>query len=99
MQRQNIQAAFDANIIFLLTCQTIENILKLLLENTIEHSYLVAIHSAILGFEVRSLQDIFSHLYQSYGQIIPATLHVDKTRLTTPIASYLPIVLIYRQNE
>ena len=39
MQLHNIQAAYDANIKIFLTCQTTENILKLLLENTIEHSY------------------------------------------------------------
>ena len=58
-QHQNIQAAYDANIKIFLTCQTTENILKLLLENEIEYSYLAGIHSDILGFRVRSLQDIF----------------------------------------
>ena len=99
MQCQNIQAAYDPNIKNFLACQTTENILKLLLENAIEHSYLAGIHSAILGFGVRSLQDIFLHLYQSYGRIIPAALQVNTTRLTTPIASHLPIALIFRQIE
>ena len=35
MQLQNIQAAYDANINFFLTCQTTENILKSLLKNAI----------------------------------------------------------------
>ena len=52
-----------------------------------------------MGFGVRSLQDIFLHLYQSYGRIIPAALQVNTTRLTTPIASHLPIALIFRQIE
>ena len=99
MQCQNIQAAYDANIKIFLTCQTTENILKSLPKNAIEHSYLARIHSAILGFGVRSLQDIFLHLYQSYGRIIPAALQVNTTRLTTPIASHLPIALIFRQIE
>ena len=53
VQCQNIQAAYDANIKNFLTCQTTENVLKLLLKNAIEHSYLAGIHSAILGFGVR----------------------------------------------
>ena len=99
MQRQNIQAAYDANIKHFLTCQTTENILKSLLNNAIEHSYLAGIHSAILGFEVRSLQDIFIQLYQSYMRISPAELQVNTTRLTTPISSHLSIALIFRQIE
>ena len=42
-QRQNIQTAYDANIKIFLTCQTTENILKSLLDNAIEHSYLAGI--------------------------------------------------------
>ena len=99
MQLQNIQAAYDANIKLFLTCQTIENTLKSLLGNEIEHSYLAGIHYAILGFGVRSLQDIFIHLYQSYRRIIPEALQVNTTRFTTPIASHLPIALIFRQIE
>ena len=53
VQIQDIQAAYDANIKNFLTCQTTENVLKLLLKNAIEHSYLAGIHSAILGFGVR----------------------------------------------
>ena len=99
MQRQNIQAAYDTNIRIFLTCKTTENIIKLLLENVIEHSYLSGIHSDILGFGVISLQDKFLHLYQSYGRIIPAALQLNTTRLTTPIASHLPIALIFRRIE
>ena len=43
MQRLNIQAAYDANIKFLLICQTTENIPKSLPENANEHSYLSGI--------------------------------------------------------
>ena len=82
-----------------LSCQTTESIIKSLLENAIEHSYLAGIHSAILGFGVRSLQDIFLHLYQLYGRLSPAVLQANTTRLTTPIASHLPIALIFRQIE
>ena len=99
MQRQNIQATYDANIKNFLTCQTTKSILKLLLENAIEHSYLSGIHSDILGIGVTSLQDIFLHLYQSYGRINPAELQVNTTRLTTPISSHLSIALIFRQIE
>ena len=99
MQLHNIQAAYDANIKNFLTCQTTENILKYILENAIEHSYLAGIHSAILSFGVRSLQDIFIHLHQSHGRISPAALQVNTTRLTTPIASHLPIALIFRKIE
>ena len=42
---------------------------------------------------------MFLHLYQSYVRIISAALQVNTTRLTTPIASYLPIALIFRQIE
>ena len=52
-----------------------------------------------MGFGVRSLQDIFLHLYQSYGRIIPAVLQVNATRLTSPITSHLPIVLIFIKIE
>ena len=97
VQRRNIQAAYDSNIKNFLTCQTTENIIKLLLENAIKNSYLAGIHSAILGFGVRSLQDIFIQLYQSYGCINPSALHVNTTCLTTPIASHPPIALIFRQ--
>ena len=99
MQLQNIQDAYDANIKIFLTCQTTENILKSLLENTIEHSYLPGIHSAILGFGVRSLQYIFLHLYQSYGSVSPAALQVNTSCLTIPIASHLTIAIIFRQFE
>ena len=99
MHRQNIQAAYDANIKTFLTCQITENILKSLLDNAIERSYLAGIHCAILGFGVRSLQDIFLHQYQSYGHIIPAALQENTTRLTTLIASHLPIALIFRHIE
>ena len=63
LQHQNIQAAYDTKIKNFLTCQTTDNILKSLLENTIEHYYLSGIHSAVLGFGARSLQYIFIHLY------------------------------------
>ena len=53
VQLQNTQAAYDANIKIFLTCQTTENIIKSLLENAIEHSYLAEIHSAILVFKAR----------------------------------------------
>ena len=99
VQRKNIEAAYDANIKKFLTCQTTDNILKLLLENAIEHSYLAGIYSDILVFGVRSLQDIFLHFYQSYGLISPEALQVNTTRLTTPIASQLPIALVFRQIE
>ena len=99
VQRQNLQAAYDANIKNFTICQTTENILKSLLENAIEHSYLAGIHSATLGFGVRTLQDIFLHLYQTYVRISPTALQVNTTRLTTPIASHLPIALIFRQIE
>ena len=69
MQCQNIQAAYDANIKNFLTCQTTENILKSLFEKAIEYSYLAGIHSAILVFLLRSLQDIFLHLHQSYDAL------------------------------
>ena len=42
---------------------------------------------------------IFIHLYKSHGRIIPAALQVNTTRLTTPIASHLPIALIFKQIE
>ena len=99
VQRQNIQAAYDSNIKIFLTCQTTDNIIKSLLEKEIEYPYLAGIHSAILGFGVRSLQDIFLHLYQSYGRIIPASFQVHITCLTTPIGSHLPIALIFRKIE
>ena len=86
MQRHKIQDSYDANIKIFLTCQTTDKIVKSLLNNAIEHYYLAGIHSAILGFGVVSLQDIFLHLYQSYGQIRSAALQVNTTRLTTPIA-------------
>ena len=50
VQRQNIQALYDANIKNFMTCQKTENILKFLLDNEIEHSYLAGIHYAILGY-------------------------------------------------
>ena len=52
-----------------------------------------------MGFGVRTLQYIFLHLYQSYGRIIPEALQVNTTRLTTPIASHLPIELIFIKIE
>ena len=76
-----------------------ENIIKSLLENAIEHSYLAGIHSTILGFGVISLKDIFLHSYQSYGRIGLAALQVNITCLITPIASHLPISLMFRKIE
>ena len=96
VQRQKIQAVYDANIKNFAICQTTENVLKSLLENATEHSYLAGIHSSTLGFGARTLQDIFLHLYQTYGGIIPTALQVNTTRLTTHIASHLPIALIFR---
>ena len=55
VQNQNTQAAYDARIKIFLTCQTTENILKLLMENEIEHSYLAQIQYDTLGFGARSL--------------------------------------------
>ena len=52
-----------------------------------------------MGFGVRSPKYIFLHLYQSYRRISPAALQVSTTHLTTPIASHLPIALIFRQIE
>ena len=53
------------------TTKATVNLLKNMLENAIEHPYLAGIHSSILGFGARTLQDIFLHLYQSYGHIAP----------------------------
>ena len=97
MQRHKIQDSYDANIKIFLTCQTTDKIVKSLLNNSIEHYYLAGIHSAILGFGVRLLQDIFMHLYQSYRRISPSALQVNTTHLTTSIASHLPIALIFRK--
>ena len=97
--RQTLTSAHAANMRSYLTCQTTENILKTMLENAIEHSYLAGIHSATLGFGARTLQDIFLHLYQTYGRISPASLQANTTKLTTPIAAHLPIALIFRQIE
>lgn len=80
-----------------LICQSAKNILKLLLENAIEHSFLAGIHSATLGFGTRTLQDIFLHLYQSYGWIILVLLQLNMTKLTTPVAPHLPIALFFWQ--
>ena len=44
-------------------------------------------------------QDIFHHLYQSYGRISPGALQVNTTCLATPISSHLPIALVFRQIE
>ena len=81
------------------TTQTTENLLKIMLENAIEHPYLSGIHSSIIGFGARKLQDIFLHLYQSYGRISPASLKANTDKLNTPIPSHLPIALIFRQIE
>ena len=70
-----------------------------MLENAIEHPYLAGIHSSILGFGARSLQDIFLHLYQSYGRISPSSLKANTDKLNTPIPPHLPIALIFRQIE
>ena len=69
VQRQNIQAAYDVNIKIFLTCQTTENILKSLLKNANEHSYLSVIHCAILGFGVRSPQYIVLHYINHMGAL------------------------------
>ena len=66
-------------------------------ENAIEHPYLARIHSSILGFGARTLQDIFLHLYQSYGRISPALLKASTENLNKTIPSHLPIALIFRQ--
>ena len=97
--RANIQNVFDAELRNFNTCQTTENVLKTMLENAIEHSYLAGIHSEILGFGARSLQDIILHLYQSYGRISPSSLKANTDTLTRPIASNLPIALIFCQIE
>ena len=97
--RANIQSIFDTALRNFNTCQTTENVLKTMVENAIEHSYLAGIHSEILGFGARSLQNIFLHLYQSYRRISPSSLKANTDTLTRPIASNLPIALIFRQIE
>ena len=68
-----------------------------MLENVIEHPYLAGIHSSILGFGTRTLQDIFLPLYQLYGHIIPESLKTNTNKLNTPLLPHLPITLIFRQ--
>ena len=68
-----------------------------MLDNAIEHPYLAGIHSFILGFGARTLQDIFLHLYQSYGRISPVSLKANTDKLNKPIPSHLPIALIFWQ--
>ena len=97
--RTTIQNRFDLALKNYNTCQTTENLLKTMLENAVEHSYLAGIHSEILGFGPRSLQDIFLHLYQSYGRISPSSLKSNTDKLTNPIAAHLPIALVFRQIE
>ena len=70
--RTKITNAFNASMKNYNTTQTTENLLKTMLENTIEHPYLARIHSFILGFGARTVQEIFIHLYQFYGRISPA---------------------------
>ena len=93
--RTTIQNRFDLALKNYNTCQTTENLLKTMLENAVEHSYLAGIHSEILSFGSRSLQDIFIHLYQSYGRISPSSLKSNTDKLTNPISAHLPIALVF----
>jgi len=97
--RTNVTNVFNTNSKNYTTCQTTENLLKTMVENAIEHTYLAGIHSTILGFGARSLQDIFLHLYQSYGRISPSSLKSNTEKLSTPLPPHLPIALIFRQIE
>ena len=81
------------------TYEATDNILKTMVENAIYHLFFEVIHSEILGFGNRTLQDIFLHLYQAYGRISPAALKNNTEKLTNPIAPDLLIALIFRKIE
>ena len=99
VQRTNTQNVFNIQTRNYNICQITENLLKTMVENAIEHPYLAGIHSTILGFGTRTLQDIFLHLYQSYGRISPAALKANSDKLNTPLPPHLPMALIFRQIE
>ena len=99
VQRATITNRHNINMNNFNLCEATENILKTMVENAIDHSFLAAIHSEILGFGNRTLQDIFLHLYQAYGRISSAALKNNTEKLTNPIAPDLPIALIFRQIE
>ena len=99
VQRTNIQNQFNVNLKNYTICQTTENLLKTMVENAIESPYLAGIHTEMLGFGNRTLQDIFQYLYQCYGRITPNNLKQNTIKLTTPIDPNLPIAMIFKQIE
>ena len=97
IQRANLLTTYNLQLKNYNTCQITENLLKTMLENAVDSSYLAGIHSDTLGFGVCTLQDIFLDLYQSYGRISPTSLLLNTNKLTTPIPPHLPIALIFQQ--
>ena len=97
--RANQENAYNEVLKNYLLCERTETILKTMVENTIEEEYLSGIHSETLGFGNRSLRDIFAHLYRAYGRISPMHLQANTARLSTPVPSHLPIVIIFKQIE
>ena len=68
-QRQIILTQYNNDMRNFHICTRTEKLLKVMLENAIERTYLAGIYTATQGFGNRTLQDIFMHLYQTYGRI------------------------------
>lgn len=70
-----------------------------MIEQAIESVYLAGIYSDTQGFGNRTIQDIFAHLYATYGRITANQLWDNTAKLTQPVAPHLPIAIIFKQIE
>ena len=57
------------------------------------------IHTNQPGFGTYRIQDIFSHIYQTYRKILPTKLNDSRIKLMTSIPAYLHTAVMSKQIE
>lgn len=81
------------------TCQRLERILQSMVENSIEQTYLTGIHDPAHGFGARSLIDVFSYLFATYGSLGPDAILRNQAKMTAPVDPNQPIAVLFKQIE
>lgn len=68
-QREMILTEYNNSMQNFHICTWTEKLLKVMLENAIEQTYVTGIYTGTQGFRNRTIQEIFMHLYQTYRRI------------------------------
>ena len=76
-----------------------DDALKLQVINTIDNTYLCKLRNKYTGYLGISARDLFNHLLDRYGKIMPADIETCKKRMNDPIDSTQPIDIYFQKVD